>query len=243
MIQALAADTRAGGVWDQSPLTAVEALTSHGARWVLEGPYVQCAVRAARARAITSIPSPTRPPVRDSCATATRDRRSDRVGRFRTSTLTRKSVHGEAKACRVSQSKGKHTLNTGSYYERQVIRTHPDLIGEHHPLPLDASPLTQVRPGLIDPLLLGPGVGLARAPVRALKGQPQAAQDLAYAPVGEGGAEQVLDHGGDLDGGPQGAAHPQLVGLVLHECSGQSLLLVGGELGVLARFAARPARA
>lgn len=117
MIQALAADTRAGGVWDQSPLTAVEALTSHGARWVLEGPYVQCAVRAARARAITSIPSPTRPPVRDSCATATRDRRSDRVGRFRTSTLTRKSVHGEAKACRVSQSKGKHTLNTGSYYE------------------------------------------------------------------------------------------------------------------------------
>src|SRR5690625_2619039 len=126
---------------------------------------------------------------------------------------------------------------------RQVIRTHPDLIGEHHPLPLDASPLTQVRPGLIDPLLLGPGVGFARAPVRALKGQPQAAQDLAYAPVGEGGAEQLLDQSGDLDGGPQGAAQPQLVGLVDQEGLGQSLFLGGGELGVLTGFSARPARA
>src|SRR5699024_5910019 len=88
-----------------------------------------------------------------------------------------------------------------------------------------------------------PGVGLARAPVRALKGQPQAAQDLAYAPVGEGGAEQLLDQSGDLDGGPQGAAQPQLVGLVDQEGLGQSLFLGGGELGVLTGFSARPARA
>src|SRR5699024_7914949 len=66
---------------------------------------------------------------------------------------------------------------------------------------------------------------------------------LAYAPVGEGGAEQLLDQSGDLDGGPQGAAQPQLVGLVDQEGLGQSLFLGGGELGVLTGVSARPARA
>lgn len=94
---------------------------------------------------------------------------------------------------------------------------------------------------MLGPLPLGPGGDFERAPVRALEGQSQAAQDLADALVGEGGVEQLLDQSGDLGSGPQGAAQPQLLGSLLQERLGQGLFLGGGEFGVLTRFSARPA--
>jgi len=122
-------------------------------------------------------------------------------------------------------------------------RTHPDLVGEHHLFTPGTGLLAQGRVGLLDPLPLDPRIGFGCAPGRELEGQPPAAQDLAYAPVGEGSTEQLLDQSGDLEGGPQGSAQPQLLGLVVQECLGQGLFLGGGELGALTWSPTWPARA